>query len=81
MTAPTGEYGRATHESEHLFRGDDEAWDAYQEYLFDHDAYVAEGGILVADDFVTWLNWNPIGMAHRDRILATLSDSSAQPLS
>lgn len=51
-----------------LYDADDEAMEAYGQYLADHDAYMANGGILYADDFETWLRHNLTGRFHRDRI-------------
>lgn len=60
---------QATYENEWMFRQDEDAWDDYQAYLTEHDAYRLRGGILYADDFVGWLNDDPRGQVHRDRVL------------
>lgn len=60
----------ATYADEALFEADEDAREDYRAYLADHDAYRAGGGILYADDYLTWLNHDRHGIAHRDRILA-----------
>lgn len=46
-----------------LYEGDQDLCDAYREYLhgFVHD-------VLHADDLLTWLEFDPVGQEHAERV-------------